>query len=199
MLVSPGKKNDIFCAPNGVSTQLFKESSLPRLPLSFTFPVAVILAVVMASPTFAQVRRYDVNQATTPPTIDGVVSAGEWDGAAAAAGGWVLLRTADPGDPDGESSRFQMLWDANNLYVLFQSDYGGWNGTAGGTINFSRDHLDLYFDPNTDGEANVNPPDGYQFAINQPQGTTDVANTPIFTEAHVNTNFGNQGATAIAS
>ncbi len=158
-----------------------------------TVTSAVFLSTAMASETFGQVQRYDVNPTTTPPTIDGVIAAGEWD-AAPAAGGWVLLRTAAPGAADGENSRFQMLWDSNNLYVLFQSDYGGWNGTAGGGMDFNADNLNLYFDPNTDNEANVDPPDGYQLALNQPQGTTDVANTPKFTEAHVNSGFGDQGA-----
>jgi hypothetical protein len=87
-----------------------------------------------------------------------------------------------------------MLWDANHLYVLFQSDYGGWNAVAGGGMNFNSDNLNLYFDPNTDGEANTDPPDGYQLAVNQPPGTTNVGATPKFTEAHVNAGFGNQGA-----
>ena len=160
---------------------------------SFSVCLGMLTSLLIAQVANAQLR-YDVNLTGAPPTIDGVASAGEWDGAASAAGNWVLLRTADPGDPDGENSRFQMLWDSNNLYILFQADYGGWNATAGGGMDFNADNLSIYFDPNTDGEANVDPPDGYQFSFNLPQGTTGVTDTPKFSEAHVDTGFGNQGA-----
>ncbi|MCH8043429.1 MAG: PEP-CTERM sorting domain-containing protein [Planctomycetes bacterium] len=151
--------------------------------------------VVWSNVASAQFKAYDVNHAPTAPNIDGIVSANEWAAAAPAEGDWTLLRTAAPGDPDVENSRFQMMWDADNLYLLFESDYGFWTGTTGGgDLSFSADNLNLYIDPNTDGEPNLGGSvDGYQLALSQPLGTTEWADTPRFVEDHVNAGFGNQG------
>ena len=161
----------------------------------YLFGFSCLLVAQIAN---GQVRTYEVIQTATPPAIDGTVSAGEWDAAATTGGDWSLLRTPAPGIPDAENSRFRATWDANNLYLLFESDYGGWNApTGGGGINFGADNINIYFDPNADGEPNVGGTvDGYQIAFNQPMGSTGggIENSRVFTEAHVNTAFGNQGA-----
>jgi hypothetical protein len=59
----------------------------------------------------------------TPPTIDGVVSPGEWDDAASAAGGWRVLRD-DAGPLAANNDRFRMMWDATHLYLVYETDFG---------------------------------------------------------------------------
>jgi hypothetical protein len=158
------------------------------------------------------VRNYDVNFTSAAPTIDGVLGAGEWDTAASAAGTWGVLRETES-DLDTENNRFRMMWDATALYVLYETDHPGpWFdpidkvGNPNPNISFGEDNLNLYFDPNTNGDPNfvANPEsnvDGYQFAFNQyhdPDGgalTSTNANRQgvgFYTEAHVNTPFGDQ-------
>ena len=65
------------------------------------------------------------------------------------------------------------------------------------------ENLNFYFDPNTDGEPNENTEvfgtsiDGYQLAFNQPVGVSEISpsvqTAGIYSEAHVNTLFGNNG------
>ena len=133
-------------------------------------------------------RHYTVRGTATAPVIDGVIDAA-W-GHAIKAGNFELLREAG-GTPDGENSSLAMMWDNDNLYLLFQSDYGGWNG-PNGTINFSADNLNVLLDPNTDGEDNSpGGQDSYLLAFSQPSGASDAV-TP-FAEAHIDGNFGDQG------
>ncbi|MBL9162161.1 MAG: PEP-CTERM sorting domain-containing protein [Planctomycetaceae bacterium] len=165
-----------------------------------------------ASPAVAQtVRNYNVNQTNVAPTIDGVVSPGEWNNAATASGSWGVLREAE-GELDTENNRFRMMWDANNLYVLYETNFNIYSdpadkvGDPNPGISFGADNLNLYLDPNTDGGPNFvdNPEDnvdGYQFAFNQfsdPDNgsltSTDANRQGVgfFTEAHANTPFGDQ-------
>jgi len=164
--------------------------------------VAAVLVCLASRTADAQtINTYDVNFTGNPPTIDGVVSPGEWDDAGPAQGGWRLLR--ETSRSDGENSRWQAVWDDDAMYILFQSDYGNWSaGPSTGSINFGHDNLNLYFDPNVDGEPNILDgvgPDGYQIAFNQYMGASSidagaiVNNTGVFTEAHENLTFGNQG------
>lgn len=173
---------------------------------------AIAIVIAGATPAFAQtVRNYNVNLTSTAPTIDGLISPGEWDNAATAAGTWGVLREAE-GELDTDGNRFRMMWDANNLYVLYETNFNTFIdpidkiGNPNPNLNFSEDNLNMYFDPNTDGGPNFvdNPEDnvdGYQFAFNQyhdPDGgslTSTNANRQgvgIYTEAHANTPFGNQ-------
>ena len=48
-----------------------------------------------------QIRSYNANFTSTAPTIDGTLSAGEWD-IADSVGDWTLLRTPNGGDPNAE-------------------------------------------------------------------------------------------------
>ena len=182
---------------------------------------SALVFLFAASTIVSAQNTYDVNFTSTAPTIDGVVSPGEWDDAAAAAGGYRLLRD-DAGTADAHNNRFQMKWDDDNLYILTQSDYDGWFTSLGiDQIDFGADSVSLYFDPNRDGEplqgdpsSPFNQVDGYQVAVNQYVGTfsctacsTEVDDDPsnplaagqpgsglgTFAEAHVDNLFGNQG------
>jgi hypothetical protein len=171
---------------------------------------AIAMTLVMGGLASAQemVRNYNVQFTSTAPVADGVVSAGEWDAASAAAGSWQLLRT-NPPEPDTENNRFRMLWDATNLYILYETAFNQWVSEADinapkPDISFSADNLNIYFDPNTDGEMNDVPDaevDGYQVAFNQPTHPTGGAlistnanrqGVGFFTEAHNNNGFGDQ-------
>ncbi|MCA9259431.1 MAG: hypothetical protein KDA61_09540 [Planctomycetales bacterium] len=174
--------------------------------------VAVAMITLAAPYASGQtVRNYDVNLTSTAPVIDGVVSPGEWDAASAAAGDWRELRK-DESDVDTENNRFRMLWDDTNLYILYETDFGTYFdpidkvNNPNPTISFGEDNLNLYIDPNTNGDPNFTDipesnVDGYQFAFNQyhdPDGgalistNADRQGVGFFTEAHVNTPFGDQ-------
>jgi hypothetical protein len=154
------------------------------------------------------IRNYDVQFTTAAPVTDGVISPGEWDAAAAASGDWGILRL-DETARDQEGNRFRMLWSETGLHFLYETNRTNWlepvdkvnNPNPG--ISFTEDNLNLYFDPNTDGEENAVPDgevDGYQLAWNQyrdPDGgalistNADRQGVGFFTEAHHNTPFGN--------
>lgn len=169
----------------------------------------LVVAFAAAPAAFAQStpRGYDVQFTTTAPVADGVVSPGEWDGAAAAAGSWAVIREAE-GELDTENNRFRMLWDNTNLYILYETDFGDWQfndpSQERPNISFSPDVLNFYIDPNGDGEENAVPDgevDGYQFAFNMFRHPADEAlistdahrqGVGIYTEAHNNSGFGDQ-------
>lgn len=172
--------------------------------------VAVVAFARLAAAQSVPVRNYDVQFTGTPPVADGVVGANEWSGAAAAAGSWGVQReTAE--DVDTENNRFRMLWDATNLYILYETDFDLYLdadkiGAPNPNLNFNFDNLNLYVDPNTDDDPNFttdpeNVVDGYQFAFNQfrdPDNgslistNADRQGVGFFTEAHVGTPFGDQ-------
>ena len=171
-----------------------------------------------------EIRNYDVNFTTNTIIADGVVSAGEWTGAAPAAGDWRELGQ-DFSDVDLDNNRFSILYDANNLYILYETDYDlEFLPNSGGnpSITFGEENLTIFIDPNRDGDLNTdidgNPlepgaadgqnTDGYQFSFNQFEGThtstdSDRNGIGFFTEAHVNAAFGdqanwNQGGASVA-
>lgn len=169
-----------------------------------------------AGPTAGQtIRNYDVNFTSNNIVADGVVSPGEWDGAEPAAGDWRELRQPFS-KLDNDNNRFSMLYDADNLYILYENDYDfGYLPNLGGTrpnIVFNEENMNIYIDPNRDGDfntdANGDPlspgvsdgssTDGYQISFNQFLGNSistglDREGVGFFTEAHVNSPFGDQG------
>lgn len=171
-----------------------------------------LLLCVSVSADAQEIRNYNANKTTNTIVADGVISPGEWDGADPAAGDWRELRMPFS-DVDEDNNRFQILWDDTNLYILYETDYDfGWLSNLGGTrpgIVFGEENLNLYIDPNNDGDLNTAPDgtplapgasnggatDGYQFAFNQYEGTSvsadgDFQGVGFFTEAHVNSPFG---------
>lgn len=178
-------------------------------------PIAAV-AIAACSSSFANaqtvpVRDYSVNRTGTAPVADGVVSPGEWDAAATSAGSWGVLRETST-DADTENNRFRMMWDDTNLYVLYETDYNEFvaeadpEGTPRPNMNWGIDILNMYIDPNTDGDPNfVTEPegnvDGYQFSFNQMRGPGDTAlissfeerqGVGFYTEAHAGGAFGDQ-------
>lgn len=164
------------------------------------------------------IRNYDVNFTSNEIIADGSVTPGEWDGAAEEAGDWRELRK-EFDDVDSDGNRFRMLYDADNLYILHQSNYVGgpdddsYLSDHGGNpwIVFGEENLCLYLDPNRDGDLNTDDSgmpikqstahsknvDGYQLSFNQYEGVSvSAANNRqgigFFTEAHVNAPFGDQ-------
>lgn len=171
--------------------------------------IAVGLIEIEAVTQGQEVRNYDVQFTTTAPLIDGVISPGEWDLASPAAGDWGILRR-DESVRDQEGNRFRMLWSDAGLHFLYEVNRTDWLqplekvNNPNPDIAFGDDNLSLYFDPNTDGEANAVPDDqvdGYQLSWNQyrdPDGGALVSTNAnrqgvgFFTESHHNTPFGNQ-------
>ncbi|MEZ6073108.1 MAG: PEP-CTERM sorting domain-containing protein [Pirellulales bacterium] len=94
----------------------------------------------------------------TPPTIDAVVSPGEWDEAVDVGGNWHLLRTGttpETATPDSANWRFRALWDDLGLYLLIQGDRpsAGWDGANDSdALDWNLANVNIYVDPNTDGE-----------------------------------------------
>jgi hypothetical protein len=174
---------------------------------------SIALTMMMAAAANAA-RDYDVKFTGAAPTIDGVVTTGEWNNATAAAGTWGVLRREST-VVDSENNRFRMLWDATNLYILYETDFNIYTDADPNdpkpSISFGLDNLNLYFDPNNDDEPNLVEPleadgssshvDGYQIAFNQYHDpangslistNTDRQGVGFFTEAHADTPFGDQ-------
>ena len=145
---------------------------------------------------------YDVVFTNNPPTIDGQFSEEEW-GLAANEGGWANRQTQSP---DILNSSFRAMWDEENFYLLMRTEMGG---GLGATFNEEgRESIpggfaktwNVYWDPNLDGEDNGDSTDGYQYAVSIPEGFSAVPSiapefdVADFREAHVDRNFGNNGA-----
>ena len=146
------------------------------LKTSFKLAASAAIVLMLSATSFAQ-PTYDVNSTSTPPTIDGVVGIGEWDNAAAAAGGWRILRDA-AGPTDTDNNRFRMMWDATNLYILYETDLATYrDDNVRDQIRFAYNNINFYFDPDLDDEGNQGTEtdpvsgDGYQIAVNMHLGT----------------------------
>ena len=144
---------------------------------------------------------YVARYAPSGPVVDGMLtSPDEWQQASAIVGNWRVLGS---GVLDRTNNRFAALWNDAGLFLLHQVDYGPWAERARGQIDFGYEALNFYFDPNRDGESNANQLptdtgiDGYQIAFNQPLGMSEiregVRTAGFYTEAHVNSPFGDQG------
>jgi|GEM_PF-2323188 len=123
------------------------------------------------------VRQYTANFTSSPPAIDGVLGAGEWD-AAPSAGDWEVIRT--PRMEDDENNRFRVLWDQQGIYLLGESDYDFWaddiNGQNPAASDLATgDFFNFFLDPNTLGEDNIGQLDeeidNYQIGFNLHEGS----------------------------
>lgn len=178
------------------------------------YSLAVVAALLCATPSFAQtIRGYEANFTTNTIVADGVISAGEWDGANGGGDSWGILRQPFTA-MDAQGHQFQMLWDDDNLYILYESNFNAYTSTfflGNPTINFSNENINFYIDPNNDGDLNIDPDtgqigdpeddfldaDGYQIAFNQYLGNfistgDDRQGIGFFTEAHVDASAGDQ-------
>ncbi|HUF62330.1 MAG TPA: LamG-like jellyroll fold domain-containing protein [Verrucomicrobiales bacterium] len=186
---------------------------LPTKPLAFLCFAAVSLASTALLPA-QNPRRIEASFTRSAPTIDGVVSPGEWDDAPVA-GEWGLLREPETAR-SGHNDRARFLWDDQALYILYESNYANWSADPSGGaeeqalealntgLDFSLDSLNIYIDPNTDGESldrtgEGEAVDGYQIAFSNFAGdgwlkNRQFQNTAFFLEGHVDNAFGNQGA-----
>jgi len=172
--------------------------------------IGMALTVVIAPTTsHAQtIRTYSAQFTQNAIVADGIISPGEWDGAdTTSGGGWNEIRQPF-GDADTQNNSFQMLWDDTNLYIRWQNSDTSWfdrnPDEENPTVDFGIPSLNLYFDPNTDGDPNDVPDSdvaGYQIAyetVSDPNGgqlistNADRDGVGFFTEAHVGGLFGNQ-------
>jgi hypothetical protein len=169
-----------------------------RTRLFWAFLALAILLV--SAHVYAQseaTRFYTVNYTSTPPTIDGVVGASEWNAAEPRQAEFRLLRTAAPGTLATEDVGFRALCDDNNLYVLVTTndpDFSTAAATADDSITYS-DDVEFFIDP---GDLNENKggdteDDSYQIAVPMITGVraAGAAGPPfIATAARYDTNFG---------
>lgn len=158
----------------------------------------VIISFVFSSYVSGQaIRTYNAQFTTNTIIADGIDSPGEWDGADAGGAGWNELRQPF-GDADTSNNEFQILWDDDNLYLRWQSDFDQWpneSNMPNPNIGFGMPNLNFYFDPNTTGEPNDVADDqvkGYQFAFNL--FTNSQGGTLISTDANRNGVGFNTGA-----
>lgn len=159
-----------------------------RLFLAF-FALGIFLLGAYVFGQSEATRFYTVNFTSSPPTMDGVVSAGEWDDAEARQAEFRLLRTTAPGTLTSEDVGFQALFDNTNLYVVVttnDSDFSGAGATADDSMTFNED-VEIFWDP---GDLNENKggdteDDTYQIAIPMITGTraAGAAGPPYITHA----------------
>ncbi|MDP2138262.1 MAG: DUF5916 domain-containing protein, partial [Candidatus Didemnitutus sp.] len=142
-----------------------------------SFPLRTALLVVAAPalllPSFAQTPppSLDVAATTTPPLIDGIISPGEWTGAAHSAAFRQVLPAEDV-EPT-ERTEFWVTFDADFVYVAVRShDSAGLGGVRAYSMqrdqdNGSDDLIRIVFD--TFNRKN----DGYYFALSAAGGKHD--------------------------
>ena len=87
--------------------------------LIITFFIMLFITTLVFSQSQAT-RFYNVNDTATPPTIDGVISSGEYADADPAQGEFRLLRTPVPGTLATENIQFQALQDAKISILSLQ-------------------------------------------------------------------------------
>jgi hypothetical protein len=145
---------------------------------------------------------YRARYTQSPPTIDGLLTdATEWSDAEPGGDGWKVFRSTVS---DTTNNRFAMLWNESGLYYQHQVDYASWLDRGNQDWDALYENLNLFFDPDTDGEANENQEifgystDGYHLAVNQPlidpETAPDVQLPGMFSDAYVNAIFGDSAA-----
>lgn len=142
---------------------------------------------------------------TSKPTLDAVISPGEWDAASVSVIEHVL-RSGETSQPV-PNYQFRLLWDDEALYMLFETNLTNW---PGGTSGFAgNNNINFYLDPNNDNEENgggENMFDGYHPVLYPDTGKTsrfdrsfDAGFRSVFHEASINANFGGSAWPASAS
>jgi hypothetical protein len=194
-------RNGVYETPASLYFYTYKEESIMMKRMFWI----LMGGLVMASPVWAQIQTYTVNYTNAAITIDGVVSPGEYADAAPAAAGFRVLRTAPPGSLSPEGISFQAVYNDTDLFIVVTTNFP----TLSGDFNFTDgalptgDDLEIFIDPNMNGEANVPPPnntdprveDSYQIIVSLAPGTqhriSGNAGPPGFTKlARYNALFG---------
>lgn len=207
---SPAREPPRFRSRNsfGYALAIGTSSSTPSEAISLTRTKINLVSALAQT-----IRGYEANFTSNNIVADGVISPGEWNGANGGGDAWNVLR--EPFTTlDSQGHEFQIMWDNDNLYILYQSNYSAFESTfflGNPTINFSKENINFYIDPNNDGDLNIDPDtgqigdpaddfletDGYQLAFNQFLGNfvstgADRQGIGFFTEAHVDQSAGDQ-------
>ncbi len=142
-----------------------------RLLLVAALALLLALPPVRAQSAAGPVPSLDVRATTTPPKIDGVVTPGEWDGAAHTDA--LGMVEPDEGGVPTERTEFWVTYDPDNIYVAIRShDSAGPAGIRAYSMqrdqdNGSDDLVRIVFD--TFHRQN----DGYYFALTPAGGKHD--------------------------
>ena len=98
----------------------------PPMRKSIQMLTVVMLSFVFSSYACGQtIRTYSAQFTTNTIVADGIDSPGEWDGAETGGAAWNELRQPF-GDADTSNNEFQILWDDDNLYLRWESDFNVW-------------------------------------------------------------------------
>lgn len=190
--------------------------------------IALVWASIAINPSMASAQNdpplphdgYQVRMKANPIVFDGVATGREWSEAELltwGANGVPGVVWGTDGSPEETSWTYhlRMLWDpapeVGGLYLYGESDHGGaqfLNSSGGVAWGFNVDTVNLYLDPNRDGEnsrqGNV---DGYNLAFNVSGPSDGVSTTQsilsgagdgtigIYYESHVNMIWGSNGGT----
>ncbi len=158
-------------------------------------------AVLFAAPALVMAQSYTANFTANPPTIDGVVSEGEWD-AATAITEFTEHSSATESDP-AEPTSVKILYSLDALYILYEctdtdvisvvegSEQGG---TAPGWTFAGTDYLAVYIDPaNVANDAANVDPSFYSYSIQAEPSITSYDEKDDAGNSYNYTEFGRYG------
>lgn len=158
------------------------------------FRKSILAAGLLVMPVFAMAQGSNDGATVVapflavPPIVDGTVSAGEWDAAGVAPGGWTDHGSATPADANFPTS-VKVAYGLNGLYVLFEcvddeviagagaSEFlgSGPTGVAGQgqpfTFGGATDYLAVYVDPSNYADSNPSS-SSYSYSIQAEPGMT---------------------------
>lgn len=106
-----------------------------------------------------------VHPALTTPTVDGVLNSAEWGTAQSQ-----LLQKTSIGLPNGDGTKYSLLWDSGHLYIGF---YASDNTHA----QYPDDSFDLYIDPDNSKSTKLGTDDRFY----------NLTQAGVLTETHGNT------------
>ncbi len=171
---------------------------LPLSHSSLCIASAFLLALtsVVTVPAQGEPPSIEAVFTSSKPILDARIDPGEWDSAEPSIIEHLLR--APEGSKPAPHYQFRLLWDAEALYVLFETNLTNW---PGGTSGFGgNNNLNFYIDPDNDDEPNGNGGnlfDGYHPVIYPDIGKTsrfdrsfDPGFRSAFHEASINANFG---------
>lgn len=116
------------------------------------------------------------------PTIDGIISASEWDNATIfdfqGTNGFEFVGESASTSAADFSGSFRVMWDATNLYLLFEinDDTNQWDSGGDWNDTYQDDSIEVYLDINNTGSGELNNGDGifqYRFGLDGTASTID--------------------------